>query len=203
MRTVVASLVLLALSSSPSFATTLGFEDLPLNQHYDLDGATPGNPSSFVTGGVNVSLSLYYYSASGTTTSGSARVANGGSAGGSGQEMWLSNVNLNFDFGAPVASIQLCFGEFGGNINLQVNGDQRIADDLKLLPATIGGVAFSTSGTNTPGSTLSLTGHINSFSIGGQEFAIDNVSYQVPEPSTIVLLGLTLPMLLVVRRRLA
>jgi hypothetical protein len=202
MRIGVVLFALFALCSSPAFADNLSFEDLTLNQVYDLNTNTPGNPSSFTTNGVDVSLSVYYLLTGGTTVAGSTRVSTG-SAGGSGNEMFIANTNLNFNFGAPITSLQLTYSKSGGNINFEVNGDQQNKVDFLSLPATIGGVTFSTSGTGAAGSTLSLHGVINSFSIGGQELAIDNVSFQVPEPSTLALAGLALVPMLIVRRRLA
>jgi hypothetical protein len=91
-------------------------------------------------------------------------------------------------FGFPKTfQLSLLFGNFGGYTKVEVNGETRQVFSLLGLNGTqIGGVdAFVTQSApsgNVHGR-LSLYGPINSFAIGGQEFAFDNVT-AVPEPSS-------------------
>ncbi|REK19030.1 MAG: PEP-CTERM sorting domain-containing protein [Planctomycetota bacterium] len=165
-------------------AATLEFEDLLLGQQYDLQAATPA-PDSFVTDGVPVQLSEFFFLPAGSTTSGAAivfdSVANAGSSpGGSGNYLWPSNVNLNFDFGGPVTTVSFLYGEFGGNLNLRVNGDLANVNTFAALPAMLGGATVQLD----PGR-VTLVGTINSFAVGGQEFSMDELRFVlVPEPAS-------------------
>jgi len=88
---------------------------------------------------------------------------------------------LGFDFGANgfvPARVQFEFLDQGGTENLSVNGSAVFAGDISAVPATLGGATVSVSTTPAPGGkkgTVTLTGVINGFMIGGQEFWIDNV----------------------------
>jgi hypothetical protein len=182
-----------ALCTTAVRATTLDFEDLTVLQMYDLDAGTPAAPDSFVTGGVTVQLGLFFLKPSGTAD-GQAGVLDSiahptGTAGGTGNYVFISNVNLAFDFGGPVSSLVYLFGEFGGNVNFQVNGVLQNVDSHFVLPATVGGADVTIESVGgTPAGVLgkaTITGMITSFAIGGQEFSIDNVAYvPVPEPAT-------------------
>jgi hypothetical protein len=117
------------------------------------------------------------------TSNGYAEVDGGGLAGGSGQDLRLNNATVSFDFGGPVNSIKCAVGEYGGNINLEVNGQLWNFDDFSKLPGTsIGAVSVTSTVTPTTFPTgeigsLTLTGTITSFSIGGQELWVDDVCY--------------------------
>ena len=209
------SLVLMSavLCSTPARATTLDFEDLPLSQIYDLDAGTPGNPDSFVTNGVPVQLAEFFFLPSGSTIGGQAMVFdsivdNFVTAGGAGNYLFMGNVNLDFDLGAPASQLSFLFGEFGGNLNIRVNGVLENVGSLFSLPATIGGAAVTVENLSpSPSPVLgrvTLTGNITSFAVGGQEFSIDDVIFiPVPEPSTWVLAIMALASVLIVRRRRA
>jgi len=99
----------------------------------------------------------------------------------------LDNISAMFDFSAvgfSVTQVTLDFEKLGGTENFAVNGGgvlQRI--NLPDLPANIApGVTASVID-----GTVTLSGPISSFLIGGQELAIDNVT-AVPEPSSLLLL---------------
>ncbi len=184
----------------PAHATTLDFEDLPLGQQYDLNAGTPTIPDSFVTNGVPVQLAEFFLLPSGSTTSGSATVLDSvanpfSTAGGSGNYMFMGNVNLDFQLPGPASELSFLFGEFGGNLNLRVNGDLANVSSFFSLPATLGGANVTV---DSLGSTISgdlgrvtLTGNITSMIVGGQEFSIDDVII-VPEPSTCALASIGL-----------
>ena len=76
---------------------------------------------------------------------GVAEVQDLGNAGGTGNEVWMEDINLNFDWGpVPLDSIDFLFGEYGGNLNLGVNGVHRNFENLiDIHGTTIGGVLVS------------------------------------------------------------
>jgi len=87
-----------------------------------------------------------------------------------------------------VQRIAFDYGDFGGNLNLEVNGDRvfDIGSFAQSPPngvdgSTIGGASVSvqtTSGTSGEVGHVEITGtDISSFSVGGQELFIDNVEF--------------------------
>ena len=180
---------LLLIAASPvAHSTVLDFEDL-------VAGTTYNVTDSFVTSGVTVSVNDFTFS-SGTTFSGGFTQVQANVptlAGGSVNELAVNNVLLDFNFGGAIPGLDLLFGEYGGNLNLDINGDfrnfQNFADIAGL---NIGGVNVSVvNGLGNDLGSLSLSGAINSFAIGGQELWIDNVS-AVPLPAAVWLFGAAL-----------
>ncbi len=115
------------------------------------------------------------------------------------QPLELNNISVVFDFanvGFDVSEVTFEFTNFGGTDNFAVNGGTVIVlDSLANLPANVGpGVTASVDGFN-----ITLTGPITSFRVGGQELVVDTI-VGIPEPATILLLGLG--GVLVVRRQL-
>jgi len=164
-------------------AYVITFEDITDDTYYVGD--------SFVSGGVQITGEEFFWTGGGSTVSGSATVQASGDAGGTGNEIWFNNINLSFDFSvSPLYGLSLQFGDYGGNENIEINGDQRVVDDIASLNGmTIGGVTLTVVDTGTTGA-LFAVGSITSFSIGGQEFSIDNVIACIPEPASLILLGL-------------
>lgn len=149
----------------------IDFSDLTVGKEYTVG-------DSFVTSGVTVSVEPFIWSDGTPTSDGVAQVVADGLAGGSGNEVWTNNVNLRFDFGGPIDGLSLRFGEYGGNLNIEINGDFVNFEDMTDIDgAVIGGVTVSVPSGGFGGDmgVLVLTGTINSFSIGGQEFVIDDV----------------------------
>jgi len=99
-------------------------------------------------------------------------------AGGSGQELLLNNINVQFAFPTLADGVVIQFGEYGGNVNIAINGDFRNESTFGDVVSPVGGVAVSCAGAGCsaggPG-TLYLVGTVTSLSIGGQEFCIDDV----------------------------
>jgi len=157
---------------APLIATD--FEDLPL-------GATYYVQDTFTTHGISVEGKEFQWSNGQWTREGYAKVVDQGNAGGSGNEMQLNNINLEFYFpNTPTSGISLLFGETGGNLNLSVNGNflnfENLAD---INGTTIGGVHVSVvNGFGNDMGVLTLAGAINQFAIGGQELWIDDVKYR-------------------------
>jgi hypothetical protein len=113
------------------------------------------------------------------TNNGFAQAQNGNLACGNLRELNLNNVNVRIDFGEPVEWLVLGYGEYGGNVNLTINGDCRNIDNFNQLNATdVGGVRVIVSDFDVSGQscgTLYAVGPIEGFVIGGQELWIDNV----------------------------
>jgi hypothetical protein len=147
------------------------FEDPPLDMRYYVGDI-------FMDSGVTTTLMPFQWSNGIWTYSGFADIQNAGNAGGSGQKVWTNNVNLSFDFPVyPLSGLSLRFGEYGGNLNIEINGIFRNFNNFAEIHATtIGGVNVSvTSGPGDAQGILILEGEINHFVIGGQELAIDDV----------------------------
>lgn len=105
---------------------------------------------------------------------------------GRGQVMRCNNINFVFDFSgmdSPVSLVYLEFLDLGGFENLSVNGSAPYVGDLAAAPKSIGGVDVAVTATPVTNGTIhlgqqgtvTLRGAIEIFSIGGQEFWIDNV----------------------------
>jgi len=106
-------------------------------------------------------------------------------------ELNVNNVTVTYMFDAVYTQLSFDFGEFGGVNTFEINGDKREFGDMESFFSSspiIGGVAFSVVLGGSQG-VVTGVGAFNSFSIGGQELFIDNVS-AVPTPGAIVLAGM-------------
>jgi hypothetical protein len=147
------------------------FEDLILGTEYHVGDV-------FTTSGTPIAVKPFQWSNGQWTADGNTRVSNDGNAGGWGKEMWVNNVNLDFNFGVPISALSLLFGEYGGNVNIEINGDFRNGADFSDFNGlAIGGVMVSVVDFGGSKGRINLDGTIEQFAIGGQELAIDNVKY--------------------------
>ena len=132
----------------------------------------------FTDSGAEITVAAFQWGGGDWTTDGFAEITDQGMAGGTGQEVWINNVNLDFKLlGCPFESLVLHFGEYGGNVNIDINGDFRNAEDLLDFDGQIIGgveVAVVDGDENVPAK-MELLGEIRSFAIGGQELAIDDI----------------------------
>jgi hypothetical protein len=150
------------------------FEDLSLGTEYHVG-------DTFTESGVFIKVDDFQWSNGQWTDGGYAKVENTGMAGGSGQDMLVNNVNLRFDFGGSYEGLSLLFGEYGGNINIEINGDFRNVNDfIDINGLTISGVTVDVNNLDSGKGSLTLSGTVNSFAIGGQELWIDDVCLEVP-----------------------
>jgi hypothetical protein len=134
---------------------------------------------TFTTSGRTVTVRSFVGRDGDPSSDGLATVGNGEQAGGRGYEMWVTGVNLAFDFDISLAGLFLRFGEYGDHLNLSVNGDFRRFDDFAEVDGlTVGGVRVTVSGGSGDGTgSLRLIGAVNSFFIGGEDLYIDDVCY--------------------------
>ncbi|MFC1889478.1 hypothetical protein ACFL4G_06955 [Thermodesulfobacteriota bacterium] len=167
-------ILLIGTASSAMAATVVAdFDALPLAANYICCNVP------FNSNGVTGTTAAFQWSNLVWTTDGFAQVDNNLYSGGSLQDLWINNINVEFDWDAALTSILLLYGEYGGNINVEVNGDFHNVQNFADLPPVIGGAAVTVIDFGIPGNgtgELRLTGTINSFSIGGQELWIDYVT---------------------------
>jgi len=91
--------------------------------------------------GAELAVLPFQWSSTAWTYNGFLDIGFAGLAGGSGQEAGTNNVNLGVSFPGPCNAVTFRFGEYGGNINLGVNGDFRNFENFADIHGTmIGGV---------------------------------------------------------------
>lgn len=149
------------------------FEDPASGTYY-------GVGSVLTDSGQGVTFTPFQWPTGGWTSGGFAQVAlpNWCEAGGSGQKLIVNNINVQFAFPTLDDGLVIQFAEYGGNVNIEVNGDFRNEQIFGDVVSPIGGVAVSCAGAGCTGEgqgTLYLVGTVTSVSIGGQEFCIDDV----------------------------
>jgi hypothetical protein len=160
----------------------------PLKKCVDFNnlkvGTTYHVPARFAASGASIWVLPHQWSNNKWYSGGRAEVKKAVQAGGSGNEVFLGDVNLGFDF-APLECVTLRFRHSGGNVNLIANNNVGNNKDFEHL--------------NVPGATVSVTYHsvdkrqgilklsgkfprfnfqekwLISFAIGGQELFIDDV----------------------------
>jgi len=111
-----------------------------------------------------------------STPNGVLTVTNGGLAGHSGKDVNLNNITVSFKFPVNPSAVILYYGEYGGNINVEINGIlENVQDFLDINGKVIGGVTVTLTIVSGPGGVLNLQGTITSFSIGGKELWIDHI----------------------------
>ncbi len=149
------------------------FEDLAAGTTYVVGDV-------FSSGGVDMKVEPFQWSNNIWTSNGQALVDTSQMAGGTGNDLMLNNVNVGFDFHQTLYNLDLMFADYGGNVNIEINGDFRNLNDLIGLHGTqVGGVdvtVLPNPGGNPNQYLLHLDGQISSFAIGGQELWVDNVS---------------------------
>jgi len=155
------------------------FQDLTLGSVYNVGDSFTVH-SADGSFGFDVIASDFFFSSGSAFSGGFAEVENGGLAGYYGHEMEVNNINLEFTpTGASPMGLSVMFGEYGGNINLSVNGvAANVANFIDLDGLTLGGAMLSvpTGGLGNDTGELRMTGApITQFIIGGQELWIDHI----------------------------
>ncbi len=104
----------------------------------------------------------------------------------------LNNISAGYDFtllGAPTTKVTFEYLDQGGTENLRVNGAPLYIGELDAVPAAIapGVIASVTTVPTAVGlcGEVTLQGQVDKLCVGGQEFFIDNLCYELgdqPEP---------------------
>ncbi|MCH2135953.1 MAG: dockerin type I domain-containing protein [Phycisphaerales bacterium] len=166
---------MLALTSIAGAATPT-FEDQTLGDTHLVGDV-------FSSDGVNIRIEPIVWLSGTTFSGGSAHITADGWAGGSGLELNTNNCTAMLDFAGsvgPQAAVQLLFGEYGGNVNLNVNGDFRnVHNPIDLHGMVVGGclVEVIAGGFGNDHGRMVISGAVHRVAIGGQEFALD-MTYQ-------------------------
>lgn len=111
-----------------------------------------------------------------------------GLAGFSGQDLRLIDATVQLNFGENcVRNLSLHFGNYGGLVNIQINGDLQAFPDMAALDGqTVGGALLSVTRVPVPGGftgILYITGDIDSnFYIGGADFYVDHICFDNCQP---------------------
>lgn len=160
--------------------------DIPPSQDcVRFEDQTPGNVfhagDSFIASGVETLVGEFVWSNGNMTADGFAEIQVDGNAGSAGNEIMVNNVTLNFSLSTPATYMTLRFGEYGGNVNLTINGDfANVEDFAELDGVQVGGVnvvVINGSGGDT--GALLLTGLMLEVSVGGQELWVDDICFGV------------------------
>jgi hypothetical protein len=142
-------------------------------------GTTYNVGSTISTDGKTITVEQFQWANGTWSSSGYAKVDSSNFAGGSGYELRANNANLNFQLDYPLSKLTFKFADFGGNENIKVNTDFRnVPNFLGLNNTTIGGVHVSVTAVQSTSSIrgeVELEGVISWFTVGGQEFWIDEV----------------------------
>ncbi len=128
--------------------------------------------------GVEVRFTPFEWSSGALYQDGFVEVGIEGQAGGSGLDLVVNNVLLEFDVGRTEL-VEFSFAELGGNVNLRVNGDFRNIHNLSALNGkTVGGATLTVvNGFGNDSGTVRIAGVVETFAIGGQEFWLDEVCF--------------------------
>jgi hypothetical protein len=158
-----------AIEQGPSSEVCIDFEGLK-------SGMTSRVGDWFVESGVTMVVEQFQWSNGIWTSNGVAQAFSGGFAGHLGKELSLNNVNVRFQFPQCVQGLTLLYGEYGGNLNLSLNGQfKNMESMMEVNGTTMAGVLITVTSLGTNTGRLTLSGPITSFAIGGQEFLIDHV----------------------------
>lgn len=132
----------------------------------------------FSEAGVTVTLAPFEWSSGNVYQDGKAEVGISGQAGGSGLELEVNNVLVEFGQ-IDTELVTLRFAELGGNVNLTINGDKRNFHNLSAVNGNSIGGAFLTvvNGFGNDSGTVRIEGRVETLSIGGQEFWLDDVCF--------------------------
>lgn len=172
---------------SGTYAAQVDFETIPVGTTF---GATFGqNPGTEIMSqdGILVTVERFFLG----SFEGFIRAEIGGTYASSfaTTPLDLHDISVKFDFSGlnfSVDEVIFEFQEFGGSSNFSVNGEPILElASMTNLPFNVASGVTATIN----GGQITLNGTISSFQIGGQEFAIDNV-VAVPEPATLILMGL-------------
>jgi len=164
----------------------VAFEDLPLNKQY----FPIGSPRQFVTDGVPCKVFGLFKTDGSLDLSGVVQVVDFNNACGSGQELLTFFATVEFDFNAvsPVENVEFKFGEYGGNINVEINGHARNVPNYSHLDGqVIGGVLFTvvSGGNGSDCGRVKCDGVIRTLLLGGMDHAVDCLEWDWVDDSEV------------------
>lgn len=154
----------------------------------DFEGIAPGDSwfafQGFSEDGVDIDT-FYLFDLGGfvVTPDPLMETATSQQAGYVGQDLRLIDATVQFNFGENcVTNLSLHFGNYGGLVNIQINGDlQQFPDMAAMDGATVGGALLSVTRIPVAGGytgILGVSGNIGSnFYLGGADFYIDHVCF--------------------------
>ncbi|MFC2105791.1 hypothetical protein ACFLS0_03470 [Candidatus Bipolaricaulota bacterium] len=152
-----------------------------LSHCVDFEDAAPAATylvgDTLVDSGVEIRFEPFEWYSGVLTSAGVGMIDSGGQAGGSGQETWLNNITARFGFGPSPNGLTFRFGEYGGNLNIEVNDEfVNFGNFADIDTWVIGGADVSVvNGFGDDFGTVTLSGMVHSFAVGGQELVIDDV----------------------------
>jgi hypothetical protein len=150
------------------------FEDLPLHAPWYVG-------DTFFSTGLQFDVVPFQWGTGVWFNGGKVYADNAGRACGLGQDLLTNNANVFVQF--PTASVDHVgwnFGEYGGNINISINGDFRnVRNYLDLHGLIVGGVhvQIAWGGTGHDCGRVELHGVVHKLVVGGQEHWIDCIDY--------------------------
>ena len=146
-----------------------GFENLATNTNYSPN-------SSFNSDGILLNVADFKDMSCSNVTGNFVEINQSMYSGGTGNELRINNANIEFLITQLIQEISFDAGHWGGISNIEINNVCKVFNSpTEINNTVIGGVQVIALGDhNTPGK-WTLLGDISSFSVGGQEFAIDNV----------------------------
>ena len=168
-RIVAACFTLMA--SGAALAAFPSFDDLATGTVYH-----PGD--TFMSDGIAVKIQDFQHWDGSWTSGGEAQVSTALWAHGSYNELNTNNVNALYDFAGSIGTqteVELLFGEYGGNINVSINGAFVNVDNFLDLPPALGGctITIVSGGTGGDAGEMVILGPVQVLMIGGQELAVD------------------------------
>lgn len=143
----------------------IDFESLTIGNVYNVG-------DTFTDSGVTITVLPFQWGNNLWTSGGFAQVVDNGCAGVSGKEINVNNVNLGFNFSGPLKGLSLNFGEYGGNLNIEINDVfQNFENFVNINTTNIGGVNVSViNGYGNDKGRLTLSGEMGMFDFNGQDF---------------------------------
>lgn len=112
---------------------------------------------------------------------GTVSVVQTGSACGQGKELRFQDAEVDIDFGGPVSEVLIPYGEYGGSVNLAIDGDCRtVANFVDLSGTFVGGTSVTVFDSGVSGNgcgVIRLGGTFETLTIGGNNLYIDGLSY--------------------------
>ena len=160
-------------ADDPNSYVMLDFDDL-------LDGAVYTENDIFQTSIATVTVEPLLLPGQGQSQDPNQyiNVADTNFAGGTGNEIGeIRNLSMDFDFGVSVDSLEFLFYQHSPLLNIYVNGEMVIFDHFEdINDFNIGGAAVSVTSNNPNQGSITLTGTIYSFKVGGAQLLIDDMA---------------------------